>query len=119
LLENYIAQNEKPDVFVISPFNSVANNFRNHLKSRNQDFARKMQGRIGTIHKFQGREAGLVVLILGCDQSRIGAVRWACQSPNILNVAVTRAQQAVIVIGDQDLWGRHAHFDVLLEELGS
>lgn len=118
LLENYIAQNAEPDVFVISPFNTVVNNFRKHLRARNIDFANRMKGRIGTVHKFQGKETNVVVLILGCDQSRTGAVKWACDRPNILNVAVTRAKQAIIVIGDDGLWGGHFNFDVLLGEVG-
>lgn len=117
LLENYIAQNAEPSVFVISPFNTVVNKFRQDLYTRNRDFAQRMQGRIGTVHKFQGKETDVVVLILGCDQNRMGAVRWASARPNILNVAVTRAKQAIIVIGDEGLWKGQGCFDVLLEEL--
>ena len=42
---------------------------------------------IGTVHKFQGKEANEVIFLLGCDTSKDaeGAIRWV--NTNIVNVA--------------------------------
>lgn len=57
---------------------------------------------IGTVHKFQGKEADSVIL-LGCDKNFERSVEWAENQPNILNVAATRAKYRFSIIGDIDL----------------
>lgn len=60
---------------------------------------------VGTIHTFQGREAEAVVLVLGAPSQRnLGARRWAGSSPNLLNVAVSRAKQRLYVVGSREAW---------------
>lgn len=70
----------------------------------------------GTVDRFQGREADLVLLSMR-NTGRVGFL----DSPNRLNVAVTRARQQLVVIGKagyfkacgirelQELVGRSAH----------
>ena len=58
---------------------------------------------IGTVHKFQGKEADSVILLLGCDENSERSVEWAENQPNILNVAATRAKYRFSIIGDIDL----------------
>ncbi|MBK8259425.1 MAG: AAA family ATPase [Polyangiaceae bacterium] len=50
----------------------------------------------GTVDRFQGREADLVLLSMR-NVNRVGFL----DSPNRLNVAVTRARQQLVVIGNQ------------------
>jgi hypothetical protein len=38
-------------------------------------------------------------------------VQWASEKPNLLNVAVTRAQQRFFIIGDVELWGDARFFE--------
>ena len=77
------------------------------------------QVRCGTIHTFQGREADIVFLVLGSSpgQAGWGSRQWASRTPNILNVALTRAKSLIYVIGNWRDWRRHPFFDVLSEEL--
>jgi hypothetical protein len=61
--------------------------------------------RIGTIHTFQGREADTVILVLGApNASQSGARKWAADTRNTLNVAVSRAKQRLYVVGSRGAW---------------
>lgn len=55
----------------------------------------------GTVDRFQGREADLVLLSMR-NTGRVGFL----DSPNRLNVAVTRARQQLVVVGNADYFGR-------------
>jgi len=71
------------------------------------------QKKTGTVHTSQGKEAQVVVLVLGGNPNSPGAKAWAAQKPNLLNVAVSRAKSRLYVIGNRQQWGRHKHFDVM------
>ena len=100
-----------PDAYVVSPFRTVAEGMRETLDPARKAWApgvpvKKVDawiGRsVGTVHTFQGKEAETVVLLLGGRTS--GAIGWAASTPNILNVAVTRARRRLYVIGDWQAW---------------
>jgi hypothetical protein len=55
----------------------------------------------GTVDRFQGREADLVMLSLR-NTERVGFL----DSPNRLNVAVTRARQQLVIVGNHEYFGR-------------
>jgi len=73
--------------------------------------------RAGTIHRAQGKEADIVILVLGSEPSREGARAWAASKPNLLNVAVSRARRRLYVIGDREAWQRQRYFDLLADRL--
>lgn len=126
-----LAHGDKPSLFVISPFNSVCDGLRKGIKDfynkaelRNSKTAmgesqeylpdKKMlsewsESNIGTVHKFQGKEADQVIFLLGCDCSKrsAGAIRWV--NANIVNVAVTRAKYRLYIIGDGKAWGKNQY----------
>jgi hypothetical protein len=97
-------------IFVLSPFRDVAH----HIDI----ICREFPGvRGGTVHTAQGKEADIVVLILGSDPQKAGARKWASDRPNLLNVAVSRARQRLYVVGDRAAWMQCPYFEVLAELL--
>lgn len=105
------------DVFVISPFRTVAQGMRDAADRANLPES-WIKTKIGTVHTFQGKEAKMVILLLGGHPNRPGALDWAASKPNLLNVAVTRAKRAIYVVGDREKWGRLPYFETLARELG-
>lgn len=72
---------------------------------------------IGTVHKFQGKEADEVIFLLGCDEKASGAVKWV--NSNIVNVAATRAKYRLYIIGDKsaNVWQKNKHLKTAMEIL--
>ena len=91
-------------VFVVSPFRAVVQ----QLESRFPRLAAR--DRVGTVHVTQGKQADVVILVLGTASTDDGARRWAAQSPNLLNVAASRAKRRFIIIGDYTRWAKLPYF---------
>lgn len=98
-------------VYVISPFRAVVAGARQVCRGL------LPMDRVGTVHTTQGKEADIVILILGTDPARPGARAWAASRPNLLNVAVSRAKRRLFVIGNRDAWRDQRHFTTLAAEL--
>lgn len=98
------------EVMVIAPFRSVAREVR--------DRTWRYKGlTAGTIHTAQGKQADIVILVLGSDPQRPGARKWAASTPNLLNVAVSRAKRRLYVIGNRTEWSKQRYFDVMARSL--
>ncbi|WP_405777629.1 AAA domain-containing protein [Streptomyces sp. NBC_00859] len=96
-------------VFVVSPFRDVVHGLGKVVGGA------LTSKRYGTVHTTQGKEADIVILVLGTGARQTGPRNWAAQKPNLLNVAVTRARRRLIVIGDLDAWSRHRYFKDLAQ----
>jgi predicted RecB family nuclease len=83
------------DILIVAPFNMQVNCLRGRLGAG---------ARIGTVDKFQGQEAAVVIVSM-CASTLAEAPRGAgfLLSPNRLNVAVSRAQALAIVVGSPEL----------------
>ena len=107
--QGFVGEDGLPALFVVSPFRSVVDGTRKMLCGDLQarGHAPKAVGAwgtasVGTVHTFQGKEKETVILALGGASD--GAIAWACGTSNILNVAVTRAQRRLYVVGDRARW---------------
>lgn len=90
-------------VYLISPFRSVVRELREIGKTFGASLA-------GTVHTVQGKEADIVILVLGGQPSNVGAKAWAASTPNLLNVAVSRARRRLYVVGNRQTWSSHPYF---------
>ena len=114
LIQKLRARNaEFKDIFIITPFTSVAHGFKTYMQSISDDIVNWtdkdnksvwLKDNIGTVHTFQGKEAKVVIYMLGCqsDGSANGAIKWV--NANNVNVAFTRAKEYIYVIGDASKW---------------
>jgi ATP-dependent exoDNAse (exonuclease V) alpha subunit len=66
----------------------------------------------------QGKEADVVIFVLGTDPSRAKRARdWAAMPVNLVNVAVTRARRRLFVIGNHAEWRDAPNFSELARSL--
>ncbi|MGQ5251317.1 DEAD/DEAH box helicase, partial [Xanthomonas arboricola] len=86
---------EAKDISVITPFKAVQQNLKRMLPGEMVS---------GTIHTMQGKEASVVIVVLGGNTAGSGARNWAVSEPNLLNVAATRAKRRLYVVGDRNDW---------------
>lgn len=107
---------ETPNLYIITPYTGVVSGIRSALgvySNRNKEsalaksrtFGDWLFSNIGTVHKFQGKEANEVIFLLGCDESQKNkyAVKGFVNS-NIVNVAVTRAKYRFYIVGSLKVW---------------
>ncbi len=109
-----------PDLYVVTPFTIVQNKIRERLLNSGilngwvDNPRRWLYEHVGTVHTVQGREAEAIVFVLGAqDPAQVRARLWAGQNPNLLNVAVTRAKEALYVVGNRGLWKDCGYFKEL------
>ena len=115
------------NILVIAPFRAVANEVwkifedevRKTSRSNRSDARRLAQEQAGTVHTSQGREADVVFIVLGSKYGSQGAKSrsWVNQSPNLLNVAVSRAKRRVYVIGDFSDWKNGTYTSLIAKDL--
>ncbi|MEM9417268.1 MAG: AAA domain-containing protein [Bacteroidota bacterium] len=119
-------EQQLPNVYIITPFKNIAESMKRLLR----DYAKDWPGQhidtkkvyawisesVGTIHTFQGKEADGIILVLGASDN-VDARNWVAGSPNILNVALTRAKDFCLVVGDYKVWSQHDYFKTLADEL--
>lgn len=111
LVKNHMEKleaDQHKEIFIITPFTEVKSALISKMKYI-KGFDANSQ--IGTVHTFQGKEAHTVFFIPGLDDSKTGAIQWLTSKPNILNVAVTRAKDRFIIIGDYDLLKTYDYLD--------
>lgn len=112
------------NLYIVSPFRIVAQRLRDRLGASGvlKQWTDKpwewTRDRVGTVHTVQGREADSVIFVLGAPlPAQAGARGWAGSSVNLLNVAATRAQENLYVVGARSVWSNAGHFGSLVSEI--
>lgn len=102
----------RTEIVVITPFGDV-------IREVSKGGITRWVATAGTIHTMQGKEADIVVMILGgnADPDRQGAREWVVGKPNMLNVAATRARRRFYVIGDRLNWKNRRYFKQIMDLL--
>ncbi|OIJ13370.1 hypothetical protein BKP35_09040 [Anaerobacillus arseniciselenatis] len=119
---------ELPSIYIITPFAAVKDELKNLLYKNVSQFQKLtnkpiqqlrewVNGSVGTVHTFQGKEAETVFFVIGTDSTQQGAASWIVSKPNLVNVAVTRAKKNFIVVGDYDRFSKMDIFDTACEYL--
>jgi hypothetical protein len=108
------------EIRVMSPFKQVtgeAISIHREVFGESEVSSDERRDWVGTVHKMQGKEADVVILVLGGNPARPGARTFAIESPHLLNVAVSRARRRLYVIGNRQIWGKERYFSVLAAHL--
>ncbi|WP_077490708.1 TM0106 family RecB-like putative nuclease [Sinomonas mesophila] len=106
---------EASDVLVVAPYNAQVNLIRERL-----DDAGLSAARVGTVDKFQGQEAVVVLVSMACS-SPAEAPRGLgfLLNRNRINVAVSRAKWRAVVVRSPQLTAALPRRPAGLEELGA
>lgn len=122
LLALYRKGGELPQVYVISPFKAVREALRKRIAEIVWHGPAKPPSKtaidvwckaaVGTVHTFQGKEQAAVLMVLGVDDNGLSSAEWAAGKSNLLNVALTRAQQNFYMIGAGNVWRERNFFSV-------
>lgn len=124
---NYFKRREDdklPSVFVITPFTKVKSELRKLVKRRLKVEIKEeakiidewVDRSIGTVHTFQGKEADIVYLVTGTDESTDAAANWSCAKANLLNVATTRAKKEFYLVGDYERFKEKPYYNIIVEK---
>ncbi|MBZ7935013.1 hypothetical protein H2275_07480, partial [Campylobacter sp. W0065] len=84
------------DIGIITPFVDI----RQNLTDITEKYKNLKHSKIGTIHTMQGKEADIIILILGGNNEN--ARKWVSSKPNLINVALTRAKNIIFIIGNKE-----------------
>ncbi|QKW48647.1 DEAD/DEAH box helicase [Streptomyces buecherae] len=100
---------------IVAPFRALVTECKKICGNRPGWTFEVLDERCATVHRAQGKEADVVILVLG--GGRPGARDWAARTPHLLNVAASRAKRRLYVIGERSLWAPLSHFGVLAAEV--
>ena len=106
---------EQQDLLVVAAYNAQVHLIRKHLAE-----AGLPEVRVGTVDKFQGQEAPVVLVSMACSAVS-EAPRGAefLLNRNRINVAVSRGQWRAVIIRSPELTSYMPHKPAGLEELGA
>lgn len=95
LINHHNISNKK--IGVVTPFTAQVD-FIENLMSRNEKYS---DITVGTAHKFQGDERDIMILSTVLSPNmRQSTMDWIQMPHNLINVAITRARNSLILIGD-------------------
>ncbi len=105
------SNNNSDNIGVISPYRRQADALTNSLRSRWSDFPSLS---MGTVHTFQGGQKSVIILSTRQCHSK-DSLWFINRRPNLLNVAVSRARELFILVGNLELLRAGEYSKLLVE----
>ncbi len=96
LIEKIRLTDSESEIGVITPYSNQHHLLESHIKGEKEE--------CGTVHKFQGKGKDIIIISLVVSSpSDMKGLSFIGAEPNFLNVALTRAKQQVIIVGNYDI----------------
>lgn len=99
---------------IVTPFSAQAERINSQIPAQ-------LRGRIvaDTVHKFQGDEKDIMIYsLVVTDNSPESKIKWIdYKVPNLVNVAVTRAKQLLVIVGNKTYIQNHSRTNLPLGHL--
>ncbi|WGI36808.1 DEAD/DEAH box helicase [Mesomycoplasma lagogenitalium] len=106
--KNNLDYSKLNNICVISYFKEVIEGLRNYFEQKSDNnINRWIKNNVKTISSFQGRESDFIIIVLGLDSKSEKAentVKLLAGTPNLFNVAISRAKKNLIIIGNKQTW---------------
>lgn len=110
----YANGNPRLTIGIVTPFSAQAERINKRIPTQ-------LRGRIvaDTVHKFQGDEKDVMIYsLVVTDNSPDGKIKWIdYKVPNLVNVAVTRAKQLLVIVGNKTYIRNHSRSNLPLGHL--
>ena len=105
-LQNLVNNHYMGTIGVVTPFKRQADLITYHLKEKHQNLYGELIKNhdfiAATAHKFQGDERDVIIFSpVVSNGSPQGTLNFLCSTPNLFNVAITRARASLIVVGNK------------------
>lgn len=99
---DYIKDNNLTDVFIITPFRNQEEVINHYLKEAQDRKEIDDSVSCGTIHKIQGQENKTIIISTAISvRTTAKTYDWIKDNSELINVAVTRAKENLIVVTDR------------------
>ena len=110
----YAKNNARLTIGIVTPFSAQAERINNHIPADLRD-----RVVADTVHKFQGDEKDVMIYsLVVTDNSPDGKIKWIdYKVPNLVNVAVTRARQLLVIVGNKTYVRNHSQSHLPLGHL--
>lgn len=100
---------DKSEIIVITPYVKQEKLLQKELQRL------LPKGKIGTVHKFQGQEA--LVVIMSTVVQENDSISFIDAKPNLLNVAISRAKHLFIMVGSKKILSRTKYFSRAIKKI--
>jgi very-short-patch-repair endonuclease len=105
-LNSLVNDNYKGSIGVVTPFKRQAEriiqNLREQYRSLHDKLVKEHEFIAATAHKFQGDERDVIIFSpVVSNGSPLGTLNFLSSTPNLFNVAITRARACLIVVGNK------------------
>lgn len=104
---------ESKYISIVSSFRTIIYELKSIIKKEFLEISNKIT--VGTIHTMQGKESRVVIFVLGDKWE--GVRKWVFSKTSLLNVAVIRAKEGLIMVDIKNNWENQQYFKITINTL--